>query len=57
MYSERYVLYKKSVPLFRRLPVDRLPPTGHFLHRYENSVGNGVIQLRETHDSGGRAWQ
>jgi hypothetical protein len=57
VYSERYVIYEKSIPLFRRRPVELLTPTGHFLHRYENSVGDGVIRLREMHDSGGRAWQ
>jgi len=45
VYSERYVLYEKSVPLFRRRPVDLLTATGHFLHRYENPVGDGVIRL------------
>ena len=37
VYSERYVLYEKTVPLFRRLPVDLLTPTGHFLH--------GIVKL------------
>src|SRR5262249_29964704 len=45
VYSERYVLYEKGVPIFRRRPVDLLTPIGHFLHRYENLVGDGVIWL------------
>src|SRR5262245_60522064 len=45
VYSERYVLYEKTVPLFRRRPVDLLTPTGHFLHRYENPVGDGLVRL------------
>jgi hypothetical protein len=45
VYSERYVLYEKTVPLFRRRPVDLLTPTGYFLRRYENPVGDGLVRL------------
>jgi hypothetical protein len=45
VYSERYVLYEKSVPLLRRRPVELLTASRHFFHRYENPVGDGVVRL------------
>src|SRR5262245_59409440 len=45
VYSERYVLYEKSVPLFRRRPVKLLTATGRFLYRYENPIGDGLIRI------------
>jgi hypothetical protein len=45
VYSERYVLYDKSVPVLRRRPVKLLTATGRFLQRYENPVGDGLIRI------------
>src|SRR5262249_25763207 len=45
VYSERYVYFEKTTPVFRRRPVELLTTSGHFLHRYENPVGDGLIRL------------
>jgi hypothetical protein len=45
VYSERYVLSDRGIPVFRRRSVDLFTATGRFLQRYENPVGDGLIRI------------